>query len=160
MIERYHLFILFLKLNGFFFIGLVAQYLMSIYFVSRDVPNIRLLGVAVGIYIAIIVLLYYAFAYYGARKGSIRAMALFALVSFANFALLVYITIDSYVGDASKFRHTIKWLTGFIAMQSVTNGVSLYLSLVLISDIRNGLGDLVSKKNQIIRNNTVRFEVE
>jgi hypothetical protein len=160
MVERYHLFILFLKLNGFFFIGLIAQYLMSIYFVSRDVPYVRVLGAAVGMYIGIFVLLYYAFAYYGARKGSVRAMGLFALVSFANFALLVYITVDSYMGDTSKFRHTIKWLTGFIAMQSITNGVSLYLSLMLIFDIRNGLEDLVSTKKKVTRTNTVRFEVE
>jgi hypothetical protein len=87
-------------------------------------------------------------------------MCAFVLVCLFNFVGLVYILVEAYVNDPTdKFRHTIKWLTGFIVMQALTNGASMVLAIRLISDIGNGLRDVVAPKN-VERTVTGRFEVE
>jgi hypothetical protein len=73
---------------------------------------------------------------------------------------LVHVLIRAYSTDveSDKFQHTIKWLTGFVLAQAITNGASLVLSIWLISDIKNGLQELISSK--IKPTNQTRFTVE
>lgn len=139
MIQRYHMFILFLKLNSFFFLGLMAQYTISIYFASKTQENIKIVSWIVTSFICIMVIVYYIFGYLGAQRSSCKSMGIFIAIAACNFLGLVYILVEAHAIQSSKFRPTIIWLTSFVCVQIITNAITLYIALMLLIDIRNGI---------------------
>jgi hypothetical protein len=116
ILERYQLFMLFLKLNAYCFLGVMAQYFVASFYFRKDY-NSATSGQTELIVTAVIVIIttavYTAFGYYGARKSSYLIMGIFLILLMINFLGLIVILYRVFISDRDEYRPTIIWLTSF-----------------------------------------------
>ena len=129
MLRRYHLFILFLKLNIFFCVGIVFQILGVIYYnqkydklvLSRivDLDSVtdvsqsttQLVIVPSCVIMAVAGIVFYAVGWFGVRRGNYWLMSLFLMLMVANAAAISYALYIVYMDP--EYRVTIIFLTFF-----------------------------------------------
>ncbi|KAJ3324266.1 hypothetical protein HDV06_000305 [Boothiomyces sp. JEL0866] len=153
ILQRYHIFILLLKLNSFFFLGLMTQALTA-YFFHCKVSGTPL-STGMTIFYAFIVLiatvLYYLVGYFGATRASLHLISVFYLFIAANFAVIGYIYYKSF-GTSEE------------TVQFVSSILTLTISVFLLKDFSKGLSDIVKpvspSKEKELKVPAERFELD
>jgi hypothetical protein len=116
MLERYQLFMLFLKLNAYCFLGVMAQYFVASFYFRKDY-NSATSGqtelVVTGVIVIIVTGIYTALGYFGARKTSYIIMGIFLILLMINFLGLIVILYRVFISDRDEYRPTVIWLTSF-----------------------------------------------
>ncbi|KAI8891810.1 hypothetical protein BC833DRAFT_613240 [Globomyces pollinis-pini] len=150
ILRRYHLFILFLKVNLFFFLGLMAQYVFAIIFYTKGTQYDPESLSKYQIYIVLIILVsvvYFLVGYNGAHKASLILLQTFLGFIIFNILGLCWALYSVYMDRNGEFRSTILWLIWFIVLQMITNTISVYICVRLIQDVPNGLAAVLAKLN-------------
>lgn len=107
---------LFLKLNAYFFLGVMAQYFIATYFFDKDrgASSAGVTGLLItALIVFIVTAIYYAVGYYGASRTNYLIMGVFLIILMINFLGLIVILYQSFISDAAKYRATVAWLTSF-----------------------------------------------
>lgn len=113
ILQRYHIFVLLLKLNSFFFLGLMTQVLTAYYFDRKVNGNPLSVGITV-LYTLIVIFataIYYMLGYFGSSRASLQLISIFYFFIAANFAVIGYIYYKGWT--EGTFKATIIWLTTF-----------------------------------------------
>ena len=119
MLQRYHAYILLLKLNIFFSCGIIIQMVGALYYynkqanidmeISKNVSKYFVAG-ACSI-MCLVAIIFYAVGYYGVKKASYSLMGVFLLLMVGNGIALIYAIVIASTEPAYKL--TIIWLTSF-----------------------------------------------
>ncbi|KAJ3306145.1 hypothetical protein HDV03_000379 [Kappamyces sp. JEL0829] len=141
MLERYHLFVLLLKTNAYFFLGLSAQVVAAIYFDYKKNQALgdyhRLSGMVWGwgVVLVLIVVVYYALGFYGAKTSNRYMMMAFIVLCVVNLGYLIYLL--SQIGQ-DMFQFTIIWLVSFVVLQMLTNLMTIGTAYMMLQDFQRG----------------------
>ncbi|KAJ3102766.1 hypothetical protein HDU97_000305 [Phlyctochytrium planicorne] len=175
MLERYHIFILMLKVNIYFTLGIVAQIVSASYYVQKadydqqDQLNALLAGanhpelltkldspkafgttfILPSAIIAIVVgVLYYTLGWFGIRRASYPLMFIF--FAFMVFDMGAVITTMAIVVPDSKYNLTRNALITFCLVQMILTVITLAVGILNIQDFKRGLRTLLETKHAII----------
>ena len=113
MLQKYHLYMLFLKINGYFFLGVVMQYVGILYFVGKNRADNSWFIPIIIIANAFVTTIYLIIGYVGARHTNYKLLGSYLAVLLANFVALVVILYLVFVQDQELYRPTRIWLTFF-----------------------------------------------
>jgi hypothetical protein len=116
MLERYQLFMLFLKLNAYCFLGVMAQYFVASFYFKKEYNSAtagqtELIVTAAVVIVATVI--YTALGYFGARKTSYIVMGIFLGLLMINFLALIVILYRVFISNREEYRPTVIWLTTF-----------------------------------------------
>ncbi|KNC98516.1 uncharacterized protein SPPG_06211 [Spizellomyces punctatus DAOM BR117] len=156
MLRRVHLFILFLKLNVYFSIGIVAQVVTAtIYFQKSSAPDcqrdtvdcfrrserVKYIVLPSMVIFGVAALTYYALGWFAIRRTHRGAMYTFLGVYLANIGALVYVI--GFFSQNEETQATRKWLLSFASIQLVLNLLTIANAVWCLTDFDKGLGDVV-----------------
>ncbi|KAJ3306146.1 hypothetical protein HDV03_000380 [Kappamyces sp. JEL0829] len=114
MIQRYHLFLLFLKLNAFFFLGLAGQYIVSTYLFEKFSDSQSLAKLIVSTTVALcLFVIYYVLGYFGTRRANYLLTGAFILMLMINFLGSAIVLWRIHFQSKEEFRPSVMWLTVF-----------------------------------------------
>ena len=113
MLKRYYLFMVFLKINAYFFLGVVMQYVGILYFVGKNRAENQWFIPIIILANAFVTTLYFLTGYLGARHTNHRLLGIYLGILIANFVALVVILFLVYVQDPNLYLPTRYWLTFF-----------------------------------------------
>ena len=113
ILQRYHLYMLFLKINGYFFLGVVMQYVGILYFVGKNRSDNQWFIPIIIIANVFVTTLYLVTGYFGARHTNYRLLGSYLAILIANFVACVVILYLVFVQDVELYRPTRIWLTFF-----------------------------------------------
>ncbi|KAJ3218310.1 hypothetical protein HDU67_006082 [Dinochytrium kinnereticum] len=149
MLRHFHLFIMLLKINIFFNVGIVLQSGAAIYFSALsnmsagDTFQTRQAAAwSAGIALTIVAALYYHVGASAARRASAVLMAFFLVLVAANMCGLVAGIVIIY--KSSKFKFAQTDLTWFIAIQALFNLATFANAFVVYKDFSKGLREIVA----------------
>jgi hypothetical protein len=147
MVNRYHLFMLFLKVNSYFFIGAASMYFASGYFQDKNGGLIAETDIDVvvfsiyGCFLIFVLVLNYATGFFAVRKCSSTLTAIFL----ATVGFYFYMVADLYLDSASirEVNNAIGWYYFFLSSQSVCLVLTTILTIFLVHDMKHGLKEVV-----------------
>ena len=118
MINRYHLFLLFLKLNAFFYLAVAAQFLTASFlarknFVEFDIQAQITYSTIASIILLAVFCVYYFLGYYGFRQSSYVFATSFLGILMINFLGSVVVLWQVYFAYPDIYKPTVLWLTSF-----------------------------------------------
>jgi hypothetical protein len=116
MLERYQLFMLFLKLNAFCFLGVMAQYFAASFYFQKDYDSATTAQtelIVTAVIVAVVTAIYMAMGYFGARRTSYIIMGIFLALLMINFLGLIVILYRVHISNRAEYRPTVIWLTSF-----------------------------------------------
>jgi hypothetical protein len=114
MMQRYHLFLLFLKLNAFFLLVIDAQYVMETYFSSKGTDGSASNFLIVSFVVTIVIFgIYYGLGYFSMKKSNYIMAGLFLLMLMINFLVSVVVLWRVYIQAPLQFKSSRTWLTVF-----------------------------------------------
>jgi hypothetical protein len=142
MLKRYHLFMVFLKINAYFFLGVVIQYVGILYFVGKNRAENQWFIPIIIMANAFVTTLYFLTGYLGARHTNYRLLGIYLGILITNFVALVVILYLVYVQDPSLYLPTRYWLTFFVIFQMITVCISYTFAILLMLDIKRGLNNI------------------
>ena len=158
IMRRYHLFLVLLKFNLYFTIGILVQVGASIYFYEKmnvfehdgnsdDIARNSLNGVNVTLwigagFIVVIGVIYYFVGFYGIRNGNYTYIAIFFAMILANMGCISYLLYEAQNGS-QKFGITKIWLSLFVVIQLLINLASFVSAVFCMMDFKKGLKALV-----------------
>lgn len=155
-LSRYQLFVLLLKINAYFFVGLACQVLGIFYFTAKrnmdefkEMPALRNQMYIWGSTMFAIVIIYLFVGFMAAGRESVRGLKFFMFISIVNFACLIYLLVLAHVENKSAYRVTITWLTAFVLIQMLSNLLTLAVSGFLLRDFQEGFSILNKDSAQI-----------
>ncbi|KAI8901016.1 hypothetical protein BC833DRAFT_579558 [Globomyces pollinis-pini] len=153
ILRRYHLFILFLKINVFFFLGLLAQYMFVVYFYTKNKSeerDERIYEHAIYLFFFILSsLIAYILGYWGTQKANSGYLHFYRGLAMLNMIGLVYIITSVLMDNNATYKATEIWFGSFVALQFLSLGVTVYVSGKLLDDIKNDNGlDVVLERLQ------------
>ncbi|KAI8844152.1 hypothetical protein BC829DRAFT_419883 [Chytridium lagenaria] len=176
MLERYHVFILMLKGNIYFTIGIVAMVVSASYYVQRsdydqqDQLNILLFSANAtehmfkhveapralatsfilpsAIITILVAVLYYALGWFGIRRASYPLMIVFVIFMFVDMGAVV--AVLTIVVPNSQYQLTRNGLITFCFVQLVINIITLVVGSLNMKDFQKGLRHLLETKHTII----------
>ncbi|KAI8901015.1 hypothetical protein BC833DRAFT_198890 [Globomyces pollinis-pini] len=167
MVERYHLFILLLKINGYFFLCLMVQVIMSAYFSSKSserIENLKAKLTFLSMLLIFGVLCYFYVGYYAARRSNRKLMMGFISINTINSLFLLLVLIGSLTIYRTIIAATFIWLMSFVIIQLLTNMMTTVVGTWLLQDFKNGSGLLVDSFTAKTRNQMEvpheRFELD
>ena len=116
LLKRYHLFILFLKLNIFFFCGIIIQMIGAVYYYgkqaeSNDLISAKRYVASACALMCLVAVIYYTVGWFAVKRTSYALMILFLVLMLGNAVGLVYAIVVAFVEPA--FKLTLIWLTSF-----------------------------------------------
>ncbi|KAI9017742.1 hypothetical protein BC832DRAFT_45438 [Gaertneriomyces semiglobifer] len=157
MMRRYHLFILFLKLNIYFSIGIVAQ-MACAYAYSSKQRCVSLDGTSQDcsafhtdpfraeivlpalIVLALAAVTYYIIGWYAVRYANRKMMYGFLVVISTTIVAVVYAIVVAQT--KTSFAMTRIWLTSFAGIQLVLNLVTVVVGVACLRDFTRGLSEM------------------
>ncbi|KAI9207638.1 uncharacterized protein BJ171DRAFT_638422 [Polychytrium aggregatum] len=163
IMRYYHSFILLLKVNIFFYVGIIIQYVTAYFFVTRHpivcpsywypiCDDLQLAGsivstslsatkfvIITGVVLCMAAILYYSFGYYGTRLGNRSLMLSFLVLITMTTGALIY---PLYQAFQTGFEMTRVWLTVFCCIQICLNVITFFLGVFLTGSINKGLRDM------------------
>jgi hypothetical protein len=116
MLERYQLFMLFLKLNAFCFLGVMAQYFAASFYFQKNYDSATTAQtelIVTAAIVLVVTIIYTTMGYFGARKTSYIIMGIFLALLMINFLGLIVILYRVYISNRAEYRPTVIWLTSF-----------------------------------------------
>ncbi|KAI8901018.1 hypothetical protein BC833DRAFT_579567 [Globomyces pollinis-pini] len=148
MLQRYHLFLIFLKINIYLFFGVAAQFFFALYFDLKSNGDSKMDPMylwMVGSIIVLVSILYYVVGYFAANRGNYILMMVFIFLVLCNSMALNFVFYWTY--HSANFKHfqaTIIGLTSFAVLDYIMVIAIGILSVFLILDFDDGLSEIVS----------------
>ncbi|KAJ3114000.1 hypothetical protein HDU96_002644 [Phlyctochytrium bullatum] len=149
MLRHFHFFIMLLKINIFFNVGIVVQAGAAIYFSSLansntpDAFQIRQAAAwSAGAGLFVVASIYYHLGASAARRASHVLMACFLFMVIANVCGLIAGLV--IVHKSSKFLFARWDLTWFILIQLLLNAATFASAFILYRDFSKGLRDILA----------------
>ncbi|KAJ1979012.1 hypothetical protein H4R35_001677 [Dimargaris xerosporica] len=133
MYRAYHIFVLLIKLDIYFFLGFAAQFIILVLLSSK--VELWLTVAAVPVTLLVLVL-----AIFAVRYENKPVMILFMIGLLACMAYFIYRIVRIYdVSQADRYKNTEKFLTFFTVVSLLTTAVTFFQSIICYRNFDKGL---------------------
>ncbi|KAJ3172728.1 hypothetical protein HDU88_006058 [Geranomyces variabilis] len=160
LLRHIHLFILLLKVNLYFSVGIFVQVLVAMILAKIDAdspapsPNSNTFSSQKSYWIPPLVLMglfatsYYACGWYAIRYAHRTSMyAFFALLG-GNIAAVIFVLVASQTALQPQLKITNIWLTSFAAVQLLLNIMTIINAVTCLKGFDTGLREMVDTRMQ------------
>eukprot|EP00842_Homolaphlyctis_polyrhiza_P000516 jgi/Hompol1/1465/HPOL_002712-RA len=155
ILRRYHIFMAIMKINAYFFLAIVAQGIMSLYYYNKlqqtteqsntslfdRLHHDRITMTWFSAIVIVIALIYFMLGYLGMRHENFWAMGVFIFM--VTIYMVLIIGGISIIQTTDMFAVTKNFLTLFAVIQLLLNVATLVSAVLAMLDFRKGLGQIV-----------------
>jgi hypothetical protein len=147
IVNRYHLFMLFLKINSYFFIGATSVYFSGGYFKDKgageatDVETDFIFFAVYSCFLVLVLVINYSAGYYAIHKCSPVLTAVFL----ATVGFYAYLIVGLYLDTESiaEAPSAVTWYYFFLSFQSICLLATIVLVIYLVLDMKRGLKNII-----------------
>ncbi|KAI8814650.1 hypothetical protein BJ742DRAFT_892625 [Cladochytrium replicatum] len=154
MMKRYHGFILLLKLNVYFYVSIITQFIVALYYqikrsqVTNTTSNsstpfldLTISGASV---VTVVAITYYLLGYYGVHKGNKILMYIFLVLMFGSLVAVLFLFTLIFLPDYGYLRVTEIWLSTFCVLEILCATATLGMGVWLLRDFDHGLSTVLN----------------
>ncbi|KAI8817615.1 uncharacterized protein EV422DRAFT_541385 [Fimicolochytrium jonesii] len=143
LLRHVHLFVLFLKLNIYFSLGIILQVALAIA-LSHSISAHWIAPMILLIFVGVT---YYLCGWYAIQHTNRGAMYCFFGLIAGNVVGVIYILIAASSGNdfAMHLQATHRWLVSFGAVQLVLNFATMWNAILCLNGFDQGLGEMVGR---------------